>query len=175
MPRPFTVLWKALVSAPLLRDSWPQRCKGHRLSSSLVSWIITWRISRCCLGWVFRSLLKMFLFCFSGSDKEAILDLVTSRSNAQRQEIIAAYKSNFGQVNKYIFKCYSCGQKFTWHSSVNFNDLMIYFNHYFFPGCNKCRVYIFNGFKIRIRCTILNLFWSVFNPCRVKCILLTNI
>lgn len=44
----------------------------------------------------------MFLFCFSGSDKEAILDLVTSRSNAQRQEIIAAYKSNFGQVNKYI-------------------------------------------------------------------------
>jgi len=32
-----------------------------------------------------------------GSDKEAILDLVTSRSNAQRQEIIAAYKSNFGQ------------------------------------------------------------------------------
>uniref|UniRef100_A0A665W5W2 Annexin n=1 Tax=Echeneis naucrates TaxID=173247 RepID=A0A665W5W2_ECHNA len=32
-----------------------------------------------------------------GSDKEAILDLVTSRSNAQRQEIIAAYKSSFGK------------------------------------------------------------------------------
>ncbi|KAK5890158.1 hypothetical protein CesoFtcFv8_010383 [Champsocephalus esox] len=32
-----------------------------------------------------------------GSDKEAILDLVTSRSNVQRQEIIAAYKCNFGQ------------------------------------------------------------------------------
>ncbi|XP_060935238.1 annexin A6 isoform X1 [Limanda limanda] len=32
-----------------------------------------------------------------GSDKEAILDLVTSRSNAQRQETIAAYKSNFGK------------------------------------------------------------------------------
>ncbi|XP_062249202.1 annexin A6 isoform X2 [Platichthys flesus] len=32
-----------------------------------------------------------------GSDKEAILDLVTSRSNAQRQETIAAYKSSFGQ------------------------------------------------------------------------------
>ncbi|XP_059202105.1 annexin A6 isoform X1 [Centropristis striata] len=32
-----------------------------------------------------------------GSDKEAILDLVTSRSNAQRQEITAAYKSSFGQ------------------------------------------------------------------------------
>ncbi|XP_035018298.2 annexin A6 isoform X1 [Hippoglossus stenolepis] len=32
-----------------------------------------------------------------GSDKEAILDLVTSRSSAQRQETIAAYKSNFGK------------------------------------------------------------------------------
>uniref|UniRef100_A0A8C5HW38 Annexin n=1 Tax=Gouania willdenowi TaxID=441366 RepID=A0A8C5HW38_GOUWI len=32
-----------------------------------------------------------------GSDKEAILDLVTSRSNAQRQEVIAAYKSSFGK------------------------------------------------------------------------------
>uniref|UniRef100_A0A7N8WX02 Annexin n=1 Tax=Mastacembelus armatus TaxID=205130 RepID=A0A7N8WX02_9TELE len=32
-----------------------------------------------------------------GSDKEAILDLVTSRSNAQRQEIIAAYKCSFGK------------------------------------------------------------------------------
>uniref|UniRef100_A0A8C5HW59 Annexin n=1 Tax=Gouania willdenowi TaxID=441366 RepID=A0A8C5HW59_GOUWI len=34
-----------------------------------------------------------------GSDKEAILDLVTSRSNAQRQEVIAAYKSSFGKVS----------------------------------------------------------------------------
>uniref|UniRef100_A0A673BKT5 Annexin n=1 Tax=Sphaeramia orbicularis TaxID=375764 RepID=A0A673BKT5_9TELE len=32
-----------------------------------------------------------------GSDKEAILDLVTSRSNAQRQEVISAYKSNYGK------------------------------------------------------------------------------
>ncbi|MCI4381499.1 hypothetical protein PGIGA_G00252490 [Pangasianodon gigas] len=32
-----------------------------------------------------------------GSDKEAILDLVTSRSNAQRQEIISAYKSLYGK------------------------------------------------------------------------------
>ncbi|XP_061643483.1 annexin A6 isoform X2 [Phyllopteryx taeniolatus] len=32
-----------------------------------------------------------------GSDKEAILDLITSRSNAQRQEVIAAYKCNFGK------------------------------------------------------------------------------
>uniref|UniRef100_A0A8C4HR19 Annexin n=1 Tax=Dicentrarchus labrax TaxID=13489 RepID=A0A8C4HR19_DICLA len=42
-------------------------------------------------------LLKNVALCFSGSDKETILDLVTSRSNAQRQEIIAAYKSSFGQ------------------------------------------------------------------------------
>uniref|UniRef100_A0A3Q2P4P2 Annexin n=1 Tax=Fundulus heteroclitus TaxID=8078 RepID=A0A3Q2P4P2_FUNHE len=32
-----------------------------------------------------------------GSDKETILDLITSRSNAQRQEVIAAYKCSFGQ------------------------------------------------------------------------------
>ncbi|XP_061127469.1 annexin A6 isoform X1 [Syngnathus typhle] len=32
-----------------------------------------------------------------GSDKEAILDLITSRSNAQRQEIIAAYKCTYGK------------------------------------------------------------------------------
>ncbi|KAK0151511.1 Annexin A6 [Merluccius polli] len=32
-----------------------------------------------------------------GSDKEAILDLVTSRSNAQRQEVITAYKSSYGK------------------------------------------------------------------------------
>lgn len=37
--------------------------------------------------------------CFLGSDKEAILDLVTSRSNAQRQEVISAYKSSFGKVH----------------------------------------------------------------------------
>ncbi|XP_030648592.1 annexin A6 isoform X2 [Chanos chanos] len=32
-----------------------------------------------------------------GSDKEAILDLIASRSNAQRQEICAAYKSLYGK------------------------------------------------------------------------------
>uniref|UniRef100_A0A8C2J2M2 Annexin n=1 Tax=Cyprinus carpio TaxID=7962 RepID=A0A8C2J2M2_CYPCA len=32
-----------------------------------------------------------------GSDKEAILDLITSRSNAQRQKIRAAYKSQYGK------------------------------------------------------------------------------
>ncbi|XP_061580973.1 annexin A6 isoform X2 [Cololabis saira] len=32
-----------------------------------------------------------------GSDKETILDLICSRSNAQRQEMITAYKSSFGK------------------------------------------------------------------------------
>ncbi|XP_003970568.1 annexin A6 isoform X1 [Takifugu rubripes] len=32
-----------------------------------------------------------------GSDKEAILDLITSRNNAQRQEVITAYKNSFGK------------------------------------------------------------------------------
>ncbi|MGH0130282.1 UNVERIFIED_CONTAM: hypothetical protein FKN15_057042 [Acipenser sinensis] len=32
-----------------------------------------------------------------GSDKETILELITSRSNAQRQEICAAYKSQYGK------------------------------------------------------------------------------
>uniref|UniRef100_A0A8C1R4I0 Annexin n=1 Tax=Cyprinus carpio TaxID=7962 RepID=A0A8C1R4I0_CYPCA len=32
-----------------------------------------------------------------GSDREAILDLITSRSNAQRQKIRAAYKSQYGK------------------------------------------------------------------------------
>ncbi|CDQ92546.1 unnamed protein product, partial [Oncorhynchus mykiss] len=35
--------------------------------------------------------------CSAGSDKEAILDLVTGRSNAQRQEIVQAYKSSYGK------------------------------------------------------------------------------
>lgn len=43
-------------------------------------------------------LAPFFFFAFSGSDKEAILDLVTSRSNAQRQEICTAYKSLYGKV-----------------------------------------------------------------------------
>ncbi|MBN3275085.1 ANXA6 protein, partial [Polyodon spathula] len=35
-----------------------------------------------------------------GSDKDTILELITSRSNAQRQEICAAYKSQYGKVGK---------------------------------------------------------------------------
>uniref|UniRef100_A0A665W5K8 Annexin n=1 Tax=Echeneis naucrates TaxID=173247 RepID=A0A665W5K8_ECHNA len=49
-----------------------------------------------CLFVVLSYFLVLSLAAVS-SDKEAILDLVTSRSNAQRQEIIAAYKSSFGK------------------------------------------------------------------------------
>lgn len=38
------------------------------------------------------------LFCLPGSDKEAILELITSRSNRQRQEICQSYKSLYGKV-----------------------------------------------------------------------------
>jgi len=44
----------------------------------------------------------------TGSDKEAILDLVTSRSNGQRQEVIAAYKCSFGKVQEYISSSQIC-------------------------------------------------------------------
>lgn len=36
--------------------------------------------------------------CLPGSDKEAILELITSRSNRQRQEICQSYKSLYGKV-----------------------------------------------------------------------------
>ncbi|XP_054832233.1 annexin A6 isoform X2 [Eublepharis macularius] len=41
---------------------------------------------------VLRKAMKGF-----GSDEDAIIDVVTQRSNAQRQEIIKAYKSHFGR------------------------------------------------------------------------------
>lgn len=47
---------------------------------------------------LFMTFVEYVALCLSGSDKDAILDLVTSRSNAQRQEVIAAYKCNFGKV-----------------------------------------------------------------------------
>lgn len=41
-------------------------------------------------------------FPFLGSDKEAILELITSRSNRQRQEICQNYKSLYGKVTMTI-------------------------------------------------------------------------
>lgn len=40
----------------------------------------------------------MGAFRLPGSDKEAILELITSRSNRQRQEICQNYKSLYGKV-----------------------------------------------------------------------------
>ncbi len=51
--------------------------------------------------------LKSIPFCVTGSDKEAILDLITSRSNAQRQEIRAAYKSQYGKVLEHLWQAFS--------------------------------------------------------------------
>ena len=38
----------------------------------------------------------------AGTDEESILTLLTSRSNAQRQEIAAAFKTLFGRVRLYF-------------------------------------------------------------------------
>ena len=37
-----------------------------------------------------------------GTDEESILTLLTSRSNAQRQEIAVAFKTLFGRVRPYF-------------------------------------------------------------------------
>ncbi len=37
---------------------------------------------------------------FSGTDEDTVLMLLAARSNAQRQEIKAAYKKAFGKVSK---------------------------------------------------------------------------
>lgn len=41
---------------------------------------------------------RWVLSLLPGSDKEAILELITSRSNRQRQEVCQSYKSLYGKV-----------------------------------------------------------------------------
>lgn len=105
MLRRFTMLWKALVSASHLHDFWPRRRKGHLSTYPLSGWMSKQRISpsRSDNNTVGDQFLTCDWdgLCSSGSDKEAILDLVTSRSNAQRQEIISAYKCSFGKVQEH--------------------------------------------------------------------------
>lgn len=38
------------------------------------------------------------LFCFQGTDEKAIIDVVSNRSNDQRQKIKAAFKTMYGKV-----------------------------------------------------------------------------
>ncbi len=138
MLRAFTMLWKASVSAALLHDFWS---RGVTRSSLPVGWMMTQRISPGSsdsdaagdqFQWLRWRLLKNAALCSSGSDKEAILDLVTSRSNAQRQEVIAAYKSNFGKVQEYI--SYFCLLK----SKLIFQGLNSQT-----VTCNTFRLYVF--------------------------------
>lgn len=50
------------------------------------------------LGSCYRKMTEAF-FPPAGSDKEAILDLITSRSNKQRIEICQVYKALYGKVS----------------------------------------------------------------------------
>lgn len=44
-------------------------------------------------------------FLTSGTDEETILKILTSRNNAQRQEIASAFKTLFGRVRKRKKNC----------------------------------------------------------------------
>lgn len=52
----------------------------------------------CWASWRQVGIGRWVLSLLPGSDKEAILELITSRSNRQRQEICQSYKSLYGKV-----------------------------------------------------------------------------
>lgn len=57
----------------------------------------------CKIGYRWRNETQYLLLVCSGTDEAAILNLLTARSNAQRQQIKAAFKTLHGKVKTYTF------------------------------------------------------------------------
>lgn len=49
---------------------------------------------------IFHTLFKVYMISGAGTDEDAILMLLTARSNDQRQQIKAAYKKAHGKVRR---------------------------------------------------------------------------
>lgn len=49
---------------------------------------------------IFHTLFKVYMISGAGTDEDAILMLLTARSNDQRQQIKAAYKKAYGKVRR---------------------------------------------------------------------------
>lgn len=49
---------------------------------------------------IFHTLFKVYMISGAGTDEDAILMLLTARSNDQRQKIKAAYKKAHGKVRR---------------------------------------------------------------------------
>jgi len=56
-----------------------------------------WEIIKCIALDGFLRVLTL-PFCFQGTDEKAIIDVVSNRSNDQRQKIKAAFKTMYGKV-----------------------------------------------------------------------------